>query len=81
MTTSYASIEQLFEEEPLPAYDVWSAGIILYELMSGKLPYEPSNSPAKMVKLIRQSQRQTLPDTYSKELTDLVEIMLQIDIN
>ena len=76
MTTSYASIEQLFELDPLPAYDVWSAGIILYELMSGKLPYEPSSSQAKMVKLIRQSQRQTLPDTYSKELTDLVEIML-----
>ena len=26
----YASIEHLNEEEPQPAYDVWSAGIVLY---------------------------------------------------
>jgi serine/threonine protein kinase len=54
MTTCYASIEQLFEEDPLPAFDVWSSGIILYYLMSGNLPYETSsNSQAKMVELIR----------------------------
>jgi serine/threonine protein kinase len=53
MTTCYASIEQLFEEDPLPAFDVWSSGIILYYLMSGNLPYETSsNSQAKMVELI-----------------------------
>jgi serine/threonine protein kinase len=30
MTTTHASIEQLCEEDPLPAFDIWSAGIILY---------------------------------------------------
>ena len=54
MTISYASIEQLYEEDPLPAFDIWSAGIILYQLISGKLPYETSsNSQAKMIELIR----------------------------
>jgi serine/threonine protein kinase len=30
MTINYASIEQLLEENPLPAFDIWSAGVILY---------------------------------------------------
>jgi serine/threonine protein kinase len=30
MTISHASIEHLSEEDPLPAFDIWSAGIILY---------------------------------------------------
>ncbi len=30
MTITHASIEQLRDEDPLPAFDIWSAGIILY---------------------------------------------------
>ena len=48
--------------------------------MSKKLPYE-SNSEAKLVEQIRANQRQPLPDSYSKELRDLVESMLNIDMN
>jgi serine/threonine protein kinase len=80
MTTSYASIEQLQEKDPLPGYDVWSAGIILYELISGTLPYE-SKSAFTMLDLIRSNQRLPLPDTYSIHLRDLVDKMLTIDIN
>jgi len=35
ITTSFASIEQLYEKDPVPAFDIWSAGIILYELIAG----------------------------------------------
>jgi serine/threonine protein kinase len=81
MTTTHASIEQLYDEDPLPAFDIWSGGIILYELMSGKLPYETKkNNQAKMIEFIRQHQRQPLPDSYSKELRDLVDSMLNINI-
>ena len=52
MTFSYASIEHIFENDPEPAFDIWSAGIISYELMSGgKLPYVSINM-AKLVNLI-----------------------------
>jgi hypothetical protein len=49
--------------------------------MSGKLPYETTkNNQAKMIELIRQHQRQPLPGFYSKELRDLVDSMLNINI-
>jgi serine/threonine protein kinase len=52
MTFSYASIEHILEEDPEPAFDIWSAGIISYELMSGgKLPYI-TNSDAKLLNLL-----------------------------
>jgi eukaryotic-like serine/threonine-protein kinase len=61
MTKSYASIEHILEQDPLPAFDIWSSGIILYELMSGKLPYEITDNPAKMVKFIESTQPHPLP--------------------
>jgi serine/threonine protein kinase len=52
MTFNYASIEHILENDPEPAFDIWSAGIISYELMSGgKSPYI-ANSDAKLVNLI-----------------------------
>jgi serine/threonine protein kinase len=39
MTPLYASLEQLVLEDALPAYDMWSIGIILYLLMAKKLPF------------------------------------------
>jgi serine/threonine protein kinase len=52
MTGSYASIEQSFENVPEPGFDIWSAGVISYELMSGgKLPYVANNN-AKLANLI-----------------------------
>jgi serine/threonine protein kinase len=81
MTFSYASIEHILESDPEPAFDIWSAGIISYELMSGgKLPYV-ANSDAKLVKLLEKNHpREPLPNTYSKELRDLVDRMLNTDM-
>ncbi len=64
MKISYALIKIIFEKVSLPAFDVWSAGIILYELMSEKLPYEITNNQAKRVKSIESTQPQLLPDSY-----------------
>ncbi len=40
MTTSYASSEMLMEEEPDPKDDIYSLACIVYELLSGKHPFD-----------------------------------------
>jgi serine/threonine protein kinase len=82
MTVNYASIEHILEENPESSFDIWSAGIISYELISGgKLPYIASNA-AKLLNLLKTNPaREDLPNSYSKELRDLVDRMLNTDMN
>jgi serine/threonine protein kinase len=61
MTPFFASIEQLNEEDAHPNYDVWSIGIILYNLMAKKVPY-PQIGVGKRIDAIRNNQREKLPD-------------------
>ena len=54
-TVYYASIEQLnLENKDLsfPYFDVWSLGIIAYQMMSGDVPYK-----AAITKIIKEIKR------------------------
>ncbi len=56
MTPSYASPEQLMGKNISVLSDVYSLGIVLYELLSGTLPHDYQNlSPIEIEKLIRFS--------------------------
>jgi len=51
LTPAYASLEMLLGEEPLPSCDVYALGCIVYELLSGKHPFE--KQPADQVAIQR----------------------------
>ena len=57
MTPEYASPEQVRGETVTTASDVYSLGVLLYELLAGRLPYRlTSRTPADIVRIVCESE-------------------------
>jgi serine/threonine protein kinase/Tfp pilus assembly protein PilF len=59
MTAEYAAPEQIRGEQITPATDVYSLGILLYELTTGSRPYQfPSRSPYEIARVVCEENAQ-----------------------
>jgi serine/threonine protein kinase/Tol biopolymer transport system component len=58
-TTAYISPEQFFGEPAGPQADVWSLGVVLYEMVAGRIPFEGS-SEKELVRSILQVEPRPL---------------------
>lgn len=51
----YMAPEQFHGEAPSPAVDLWALGIVMYEMLSGRLPFEAPTTAALIQKILNES--------------------------
>jgi serine/threonine protein kinase len=73
----YVAPEVINEQRYTAAADIWSAGILLYAMVVGTLPFMADNVPAMLKKVL--SSEPMIPVHLSPELRDLLRILLTKD--
>jgi serine/threonine-protein kinase len=73
-TPAYMSPEQLEGREVGPRSDVYSLGVVLYECLSGRLPYEGEN-PVQIIYAMARGEREPLEEVAPGASSWLIEVV------
>lgn len=79
-TPYYMSPEQIKEEKYNHKCDIWSAGCVLYEIVSLRAPFEATNK-VQLAQKINSGHIDRIPSQYSDELFRVISAMITIDAN
>lgn len=80
-TTTYMSPERVLGEEYNYASDVWSAGLVLYEMAVGRYPFDDvTNFPALFEALIDKPEPRLDAERHAPELCDFLAKCLVRDV-
>ena len=76
-TTQYMPPEQLNNQEYNHKVDIWSFGVLIYQLMAFEYPFNKKTERAELGALRAMTKKyRPLPDTYSIALRNLVAKLL-----
>lgn len=75
--TPYYLSPEICEEKPYnEKSDVWALGCCVYQMATGKHPFNASSQPALIMKILKEKYFQ-ISNVYSKELSILISLMLE----
>ena len=76
----YMSPESFERTKPSPQIDIWSAGVMLFEMLSGKTPYTAETIPALIFEIVAKEPRE-LPVDVPGEMQKVVKKALSKDLS
>ncbi len=76
----YMSPESFERRKPAPQIDIWSAGVMLFEMLSGKTPYSADTIPGLIYEIVTKEPR-SLPADVPESFHKVVKKALAKDIS
>ena len=76
-TVKYMSPEQLRDTKIDERTDIWSLGVVLYEMLTGSTPFEAPTSNESVAAILAPQRSLKFPDVIPKQLRDVVSKALE----
>ena len=78
--TPYYISPEIVQNQPYSfKSDIWSLGVLLYELIALKYPFDASSLPKLMIKIMKGQYMKIKDKSFSTELKNLVYMILNVD--